>query len=126
MIDSTTKQMGLGEMFEGVLKEQMMTIISQAFMKQSSLFQTLPQEKEEKLMTVDDAAAFLQVSKQTIYCKMSKGTIPVFKKGNRCYFTKQLLMDYVKEGYKGTMKDVQDSNDAFLTMNKKKRNGNKK
>lgn len=123
MIDSTTKQMGLGEMFEGVLKEQMMTIISQAFMKQSSLFQTLPQEKEEKLMTVDDAAEFLQVSKQTIYCKMSKGTMPVFKRGNRCYFTKQLLMDYVKEGYKGTMKEVQDSNDAFLTMNKKKRNG---
>jgi excisionase family DNA binding protein len=122
MIDNTTKQMGLGEMFEGVVKEQMMTIISQA-LKQPSLFQTLPQEQEEKLMTADDAAEFLKVSKPTIYKMTSKGTMSFFKRGNRLYFTKKLLMDYVKEGYKGTMKDVQDSNDAFLTMNKMKRNG---
>jgi len=126
MIENTIRQRALVEMLEGVVKEQMMTIFSQAFMKQPSLFQTLPQESEDKLMTVDDAAVFLKVSKPTIYKMTSKGTMPFFKKGNRLYFTKKLLMDYVKEGYKGTMKDVQDSNDAFLTMNKKRNYGIKK
>ena len=55
-------------------------------------------EPKDALLTVDEAATFLSLSKATIYTLISKGELPVMKRGKRCYFSKVELYAYVKEG----------------------------
>jgi excisionase family DNA binding protein len=44
-------------------------------------------DKIEKLLTVQEAAEFLNLSVPTIYLKVSKGEIPFMKRSKRLYFS---------------------------------------
>lgn len=59
--------------------------------------QTAIQNESEKLLTVQECADFLHLSKATIYTKISKGELPTIKKQKRCYFLKSELIDYLKK-----------------------------
>ena len=59
-------------------------------------------EPKDALLTVDEAATFLSLSKATIYTLISKGELPVMKRGKRCYFSKVELYAYIKEGRHNT------------------------
>lgn len=56
--------------------------------------QLLLQKNEEsrsdsdQLLTVEDTAKFLSLSVPTIYGLISKGDLPMMKRGKRCYFSK--------------------------------------
>jgi excisionase family DNA binding protein len=54
----------------------------------------------EKLINVDEAAEFLDLTKPTIYTKVSRGELPYIKKGKRIYFQKSKLLEYYKQGSK--------------------------
>lgn len=54
----------------------------------------------EQLLTVQSAAKFLSLSVPTIYGLISKGELPVMKRAKRCYFTKEDLISYLREGKK--------------------------
>lgn len=62
---------------------------------------------KEKLMTVAEAAEFLNLSVPTIYSLVHKGTIPTNKKGKRLYFLQSELTDWIKSGRRKTMAEIE-------------------
>lgn len=77
----------------------------QTFFQSQSLAQ--PPIEQEQLLTIQQAAEFLSLSVPTIYGLVSKSQLPVNKKGNRLYFTKQELTEWVKAGRKKTAAEIE-------------------
>ena len=83
--------------------------------KKLLLQQVKPQQSEfDALLTVQEAARFLSLSVPTVYGLTSKGELPVMKRGKRCYFTKQELMQYLKEGRKKTNVEIKQLAENYL------------
>ena len=61
-----------------------------------------------ELMTVTQAAEFLNLSVQTLYGKVCHREIPVSKKGKRLYFYKSELEEWIKSGKKQTMTELRE------------------
>ena len=51
---------------------------------------------ENSMMTISEAAQFLNCSIPTIYAKVSQKKIPFHKQGKRLYFTKSGLVEWIK------------------------------
>jgi len=76
--------------------------------------------EKDKLFTVKEAAAFLELSVPTIYGYVQHKQIPVMKKHKRLYFSKQELMDWIKGGRKKTISEIQEEVDNALASKKRK------
>lgn len=76
------------------------------------------QTETDKLLTIQEAAIFLHLSKLTLYSYVSKASIPVSKQGKRLYFSKHELTEWVKAGRKKTISEIQ--NDSYLKSSRKK------
>ncbi len=79
----------------------------------------LNSDKIEKLLTVQEAAEFLNLSVPTIYLKVSKGEIPFMKRSKRLYFSNEELMNYIKEGRSKTASEVEDEVESYLGNKKR-------
>lgn len=78
-------------------------------------------EQPEQLLTVQQAANLLHLTVPTIYSKHSKGELPgVCKRGKRLYFSKQSLIEWVKEGRKKSNAEIEAEAEAYLSNQKKK------
>jgi excisionase family DNA binding protein len=55
-------------------------------------------QPQNDLITITEAAKFLNCSIPTIYAKTSKRAIPFHKQGKRVYFSRRELEQWVKEG----------------------------
>lgn len=51
----------------------------------------------DRLWTPDEAAAFLQISRRTVYDMANRGTIPAIKVGGQMRFRCQALDDWIAE-----------------------------
>jgi excisionase family DNA binding protein len=71
--------------------------------------------KPEKLLTIQEAAQFLNLSVPTIYSKVSKGELPVMKRSKRLYFSSIELMAYVKDGRKKSNAEIEAAADKYLS-----------
>ena len=76
-------------------------------------------EQPEQLLTIKEAAQFLKLTVPTIYSKVSKGELPVMKRGKRLYFSNTELMEYIKEGRKKSNAEIEQEAEAYLTHKKK-------
>ena len=56
------------------------------------------QPENDKLLTIDKAAEFLNLSKPTLYRLVSERNIPHSKKGKRLYFSIERLTEWVESG----------------------------
>ena len=72
----------------------------------------------EKLLTIQEAGEFLNLSVPTLYSKVQKAEIPVNKQGNRLYFSKLELLQWVKSGRKMTRQEMADNAEKFLAEKK--------
>jgi excisionase family DNA binding protein len=63
---------------------------------------TEPTEQPDKLLTIQEAAEFLNLTVPTVYSKVSKNELPVMKRSKRLYFSRNELLDYLKAGRKNT------------------------
>lgn len=79
---------------------------------------TEEKSQSDQLLTVDQAAKFLNLTKPTIYSKVSKGELPYMKKGKRLYFSKDELLEYIKSGKKETNSTLKDKANQYLKPNK--------
>lgn len=63
----------------------------------------------DQLLTIDEAAKLLRLTKPTLYGKVSKGELPVMKlKGSkRLYFSRTELMELAKEGRRETVAEIE-------------------
>ena len=77
-------------------------------------------EHPEQLLTVQEAARFLNLTVPTIYSKVSKGELPVMKRGKRLYFSSTELMEYLKEGRKKSNAEIEAEAEAYLLNSKRK------
>lgn len=69
----------------------------------------------EQLLTVQQAADFLNLTVPTIYSKVSKGELPVMKRSKRLYFSRTELMDYLKLGRKKTQTEIEQAANKYLS-----------
>lgn len=76
------------------------------------------QPETDELLTVQDAAKLLSLSVPTIYTLISKGDLPVMKRSKRCYFSKQDLINYLKQGRRKTNLEIAKETEAFLLKKK--------
>jgi len=74
----------------------------------------IPTADADQVFTVGECAAFLHLSKATIYAKISKCELPTIKKQKRCYFLKSDLIDYLKKDRQQTNVEIQSNVNAIL------------
>ncbi len=84
-----------------------------------------PTKQPEQLLTVQEAAQFLNLTVPTIYSKVSKGELPVMKRSKRLYFSSTELMEYIKEGRKKSNAEIEQEAETYLSNNKKGLNDEK-
>ena len=87
----------------------------------SELKQLLLQKSEkqetpsaEQLLSVQQAAGFLNLSVPTIYSKVSRGELPVMKRGKKLHFSSTDLMQYLKDGRKLTNSEIETEAENYL------------
>ncbi|WP_347839990.1 helix-turn-helix domain-containing protein [uncultured Draconibacterium sp.] len=92
----------------------------------SELKQLLQQKREqqatpleEQLLTVQEAADFLNLSVPTIYGKVSRGELPVMKRGKKLHFSSIDLWQYVKEGRIQTNAEFEAKAETSLATKRK-------
>lgn len=107
--------------------EQLPDAITRLFLKLENIEQLLikvnkpaPTESED-LFNIKQAAAFIRLSVPTVYGLVSRSEIPCMKKGNRLYFSKQGLTDWIRAGRKQTKAEIESETDFHLTNIKKRR-----
>lgn len=81
--------------------------------------QATPAQAPDQLMTVQETSLLLGKKINTIYTLVSKGLIPVMKQGNRLYFSRNEVMDYVKAGRKLTVAETAAQANAYVQGKKK-------
>ncbi|SDK57038.1 transcriptional regulator, AlpA family [Pedobacter sp. ok626] len=69
--------------------------------------QLASQSPHSDLLTITQAAEFLKLSVPTLYTKVSRGEIPVNKRGKRLYFSTGELSAWIKAGKKKTVEETQ-------------------
>ena len=85
-----------------------------------------PGTTPERLLTIDEIAELLHLTKPTIYSKVSKKELPgVCKKGKRLYFDRQIIIDWIKQGRKKSNNEIEPDIKTYL-LNKKKGLNNEK
>lgn len=101
--------------------DQLPKAVSQLFDKLSNIENLLMQKggdvlpETDELLTVEQAAEFLSLSKPTVYGLISKGEIPVMKRSKRCYFSKIELMNYLKLGRRKSNAEIEAIADQHMT-----------
>lgn len=82
-------------------------------------------KEDNKLLTVKEAAEFLNLAVPTIYSLSSKQAIPHSKRGKRLYFSKPELKEWVQSGKRKTVEEIE--REVFISFtNKKKGSSNGK
>jgi excisionase family DNA binding protein len=80
-----------------------------------------PQDENNELLTIEEAASILHLSKLTLYGLVHKKEMPSYKKGKRLYFSKDELVAWVKTGRKKTRTELtMEAEASFRNANKKK------
>jgi excisionase family DNA binding protein len=82
-------------------------------------------DQPEQLLTIQEAADFLNLTVPTLYSKVSKRELPVMKRGKRLYFSNTELLDYLKSGRKKTKSEVEIEAQINLSTTKKGLNNGK-
>lgn len=75
-------------------------------------------EQEEKLLNVEETAVFLSLSVATIYSKVSRRELPFMKRGKRLYFSKNGLLEYLREGKVKSNGEIEDQAEDYLVKKK--------
>lgn len=77
--------------------------------------QEQPQAEPEQFLTIKEAAEILCLAVPTVYSKVHRGELPVMKRGNRLYFLRTELMDYIKQGRKKSNTEIEQKAEAYLS-----------
>ena len=83
-----------------------------------SIESSKPKKQKNKFLTVQEAANFLNLTKPTVYSKVSKGELPHMKKGKRLYFSLEELVDHIKSGKVKSISEIENGVDDYLSNHK--------
>ena len=75
----------------------------------------------QDVLTISEAASILRLAVPTVYGLVHRSKIPVCKKGKRLYFIRHELLEWVKQGRKNTISEIDAKvTDALMTRIPKK------
>lgn len=66
-------------------------------------------ESSDELLTVQQTAELLNLAPQTVYGLVSNRAIPHMKKGNRLYFLKTDIDEWLSQGRRKTVKEMSEN-----------------
>ena len=66
-----------------------------------------------------EAAEFLSFIAATMYDKISRGELPVMKRGKRLYISRAELLEYLKDGHRKSNAEIERETNAYF-LNKKR------
>lgn len=69
-----------------------------------------------KTMTVDEVAAFIGLSKSTIYIKTMRGLIPHYKRDKRVFFDRNEIEAWLLENKQITSSEAEKQADKYLAQ----------
>jgi len=98
---------------EQITFDKLPEAVGRLFLKLDSIEQLLrshsadTQIEQDVLLTIQQASELINLSVPTIYGLVSKGDIPVSKKGKRLYFSKKELLAWIQSGRKKTNAEIQ-------------------
>ncbi|MBS1780376.1 MAG: helix-turn-helix domain-containing protein [Bacteroidetes bacterium] len=75
--------------------------------------------ERDSFLNIKQAAELLTLAVPTVYCLVSKGELPVHKRGKRLYFSSKELLDWIKAGRKKTTDEVRAEAEAFTSRTKR-------
>jgi len=75
--------------------------------------------QQNQLLTIQQAGELLNLSVPTLYGYVQRAEIPVSKKGKRLYFSKNELIEWVQEGRKKTISEIEADAGSYLSKKKK-------
>lgn len=75
-------------------------------------------EPEKELLSIDEAADFLGISKQTIYQHVHHRKIPHSKRGRRLFFRRSELNEWIDKGRKKTIPEIDDDVKKYMQGNR--------
>ena len=78
------------------------------------------QRETEEIINVSQAAAFLHLSVATLYTKVSCREVPFSKRGKRLYFRRSELEEWVRQGRKETVSEIEQEAVQHVTCRRKK------
>lgn len=78
-----------------------------------------PQPKIETPIQLDEVVPITGLTKPTLYGYVQRNEIPYHKKGNRLYFFKSEIIDWIKTGRQKTLKELEAGVDAYLSNKNK-------
>lgn len=62
---------------------------------------------ETEYIGAKEASELLKFTLSTLYTKVCKGEVPSFKKGNRLYFSRSGLIEWIENGKKATVDEIE-------------------
>lgn len=74
-----------------------------------------PSTPSEELLTVPQIADYLTLSVHYVYKLISRGELPVMKRGKRVYASKADLFAYLKEGRNKTNSEIEAEASRYVT-----------
>jgi excisionase family DNA binding protein len=77
------------------------------------------QPAADQLLTIQEVADYLKLAVPSIYGLVSRSSIPCMKRGKRLYFSKNEISEWLKEGKKKTIAELDAEADAYLLKKKK-------
>jgi excisionase family DNA binding protein len=101
------------EEFKNFLKQAITEVLVDQNISQQA---TVPE-----ILDIRQAADFLKLKITTLYEKTSQKTIPHFKKGNKLYFNRVALIEWLNSGRVKTSKEIESEALSYLMSRKKDR-----
>jgi len=83
--------------------------------------QSANQSEGDQLLTIQEAGELIKLSVPTIYGYVSRSEIPFSKKGKRLYFSKKELFDWVQQGRKQTLAEIDKETNTYLKKGRSKK-----
>jgi hypothetical protein len=77
-------------------------------------------DESDQLLSSRQAAAFLNISINTLYSWNSSGNLPFMKVSKQCYYLKADLLSFLKNAKQQTNQDRQKATDSYLTFKNRK------
>jgi len=74
---------------------------------------------DEEPMTIDEVAEFTRFKKNTIYSYVRSNKIPYNKQGNRLFFYKAEVTDWIKDSKQKSISEINTEVDTFLSKQNK-------
>lgn len=96
------------------LPQVVMTLTEEVRELRKLFLEPQPQQETDKFLTIQETADFLNLSVPTIYSKVQRRQLPYMKQGKRLYFSKTELTEYIEQGRKKTVSEIESEALSYL------------